>query len=68
MSTRKVVHVNDLPTRLPLTTTAVVGLLLDRFDAAGWVWGMVGTIVVLIWIFTLTRLWTERQIQLKELD
>lgn len=49
MSKRTVVSWKNLPTRMPLIFTAVCWLLLDRFDSPGWVWGVVGTLVVALW-------------------
>lgn len=47
---RYVLPVSVLPTRLPIGLTAIVYLILDRFDAPGWVWGVVGTVMALLWI------------------
>lgn len=47
---RKVISPKSLPTRLPVTFTMVLGLLLDRYDAPGWVWGATGAIMLLIWV------------------
>lgn len=43
-----VVNRVELPTRSPTIHGAVLYLLLDRFDAAGWVWGVAGTLYVLL--------------------
>lgn len=47
---RQVISVKNLPTRLPVTFTMVLGLLLDRYDAPGWMWGAAGAILLLIWV------------------
>lgn len=60
----RVLHPRQRPTALPFTWTAVVGLLLDRFHAPSWLWGVVGTLVVLIWVLLLVRLCTERWIKI----
>jgi hypothetical protein len=50
MKNVKVIKQANLAPRLPLTFTAVAYLLLDKFDAAGWIWGVLGTLIVVIWI------------------
>lgn len=50
MKTRKVVHGKNLTMRCPLVATLVFWLVLDRLDAAGWVWGAVGVVLVIGWI------------------
>ncbi len=47
---RYVLPLSVLPTRLPIGLTAIVYLLCDRFDAPGWVWGVIGTVMALLWI------------------
>lgn len=39
-----------LPTYYPIQTTAIVYLLLDRFDPPGWAHGVVWSFVVLLWV------------------
>ena len=50
MSKRTVVSWKNLPMRMPLMFTAVCYLLLDRLAAPGWVWGVVGTLVIAMWL------------------
>lgn len=38
-----------LPTTLPITDTLVAYLLLDRFHAPGWAWGVVITVLSIVW-------------------
>jgi hypothetical protein len=56
---RHVLPHSVLPTRLPLQTTALVYLLLDRFDPPGWTWGVVWTVMVLLWIGVVINKRTE---------
>jgi hypothetical protein len=46
----KVIRYKDLPVRPPLTLTAVVYLLLDRFHAPAAAWGALGVLLFLVWI------------------
>lgn len=48
MKQRKVVHGKNLAMRSPVLTILVFWLVLDRLDAPGWVWGVVGTIAVVL--------------------
>ena len=59
MKTKKVVSYDNLPTRLPIWPTGTAFLLLDRFHAVGWVWGIFGTLFALIWIVALYAVWTQ---------
>lgn len=58
--TRTVIPWNALPAQLPVQTTAVVYLLLEHFDAAGWVRGVVGTLVALLWAGAIIRMWNQK--------
>jgi len=58
--TRTVIPWGQLPAQLPTQTTALVYLLLEHFDAPGWVWGVVGTMLALIWVLAGLRMWTEK--------
>jgi hypothetical protein len=57
---RTVIPWDALPTRLPTTQTAVAFLLLDRFAAPGWVWGVVGTVIVLWWVSCIISVSTNK--------
>jgi len=50
MKLRRVVHGKNLPIRCPLVSTLVLWMVLDKVSAAGWVWGVVGTLVVVMWV------------------
>jgi hypothetical protein len=47
---KKVISWNSLPFPMPVHLTLILYLLLDRWDASQVVWGIAGTLVVLIWI------------------
>lgn len=46
----KVVSPKNEATKLPLWSTLILWLVLDKTQPSQWVWGAVATIVVLIWI------------------
>jgi hypothetical protein len=56
---RYVIHPDNMPVRWPwLGAAALWFLVLDRFNAPGWLWGAVGLLWVLItvgWIVTVSR-------------
>lgn len=53
----KYINPKYLPPRLPLQFTALVLLILDRFDAAGWIWGVAGSFLALAWIGALAMIY-----------
>ena len=50
-----------MPAQLPVQMTALAYLLLDRWSAAGWVWGVVGTVLALFWVLAVVRMYTDKQ-------
>ena len=50
-----------MPAQLPVQTTALAYLLLDRWSAPGWVWGVVGTVLALFWVLAVVRMYTDKQ-------
>jgi hypothetical protein len=50
-----------MPAQWPVQTTALAYLLLDRWSAAGWVWGVVGTVLALFWVLAVVRMYTDKQ-------
>jgi len=43
----------NIPHNFPVVSTTVAWLLLDRLDASGIVWGIVGTIFAIWWVLTI---------------
>jgi hypothetical protein len=52
----RVIHGKNRGIPCPLVATLVAYLVLDRFDAEGWILGAVGAVFVFIWILWLTEL------------
>ena len=46
----KRIKASNLPMQPPLIGTLVWYLVLDRFDAPGWLWGVMGTLLAVLWI------------------
>lgn len=47
---RHVLPADVFPVRLPFWHTAIVYLLLEDFNAAGWVRGVVWTMMAMLWL------------------
>lgn len=61
MKSYKVISFRCLPVRAPTMFSAVVWLLLDRLDPAGWVHGMTWTFVLFLWFTFVIQLFRERR-------
>ena len=53
-----------LPPRLPVGTAALYWLLLDRFDAPGWMFGVLWTLVSILAIAFIARIINDTPIDL----
>jgi len=56
----KVIKPSNLPTKFPVTFTAVVYLMIDKFQPAGWVVGVIWTLVVLLWIMAIIIIYKQK--------
>ena len=63
----KEIHVKYLPTKPPVTFTAVVLLICDRFNAPGWVWGIVGSFLALCWIGAFMKMHATKWVKPSEI-
>lgn len=59
MKKRRVVKRACLASKPPIMESLLFWLILDRFHAPGYAWGIVGTLVVLIWIGFVITLFSE---------
>lgn len=50
MKKKQVINPKNYSSQVPIFSTITMWLFLDRLQAAGWVWGVVGTIGAIIWI------------------
>ena len=55
---KKVIDQKNFPRKLPLHMTLTLWLTLKVFNAPEWVWGAVGGLMAIIWIFCLYELGT----------
>ncbi len=65
---KKVIKVDNLPTKFPVFPTMTMYLFLDKVNAAGWVWGAVGFFFVMVWFFALKRWASEEQVDIFNKD
>lgn len=64
MDKQKVISRRNLPIRMPLVKTVVAYLLLDRLNAAGWVWGIVITLFSIYWLIFIIAIVTEQGVDM----
>lgn len=66
MSERKVIKLDNLPTKLPGMTTVVCFLAIDVWEIPGWGKGIIWTLLALIWIGAAINLYREKRIDIFE--
>lgn len=66
MEFRNVIDPRQLPYRPPILAILVYFLLLDRFDAPGWLWGVYLTLSAILLIGWIIEIATRRFIKIKE--
>lgn len=54
-----VLPLDHLPVRMPLIPSIVFYIALDMYKAPGWLWGVVGSIMVLVWIVWAAMAWRQ---------
>lgn len=57
----KVVKQSQLPTKLPIDTTVIMWLLLDKCKSPAWVWGGCGALLILLWIGCCVAIYKQDQ-------
>ena len=67
MNKPKVIALKNLPMRPPITSTIAWFLLLDKFHAPGWLWGVMGTFFAFAWLVTVVVIWAQCPTELSEL-
>jgi len=61
---RKVVSAKNLPVKIPLMDGVILYLLLDQLRAVPWMWGVVGTLYVIVVLCTIYVTWCEEDIEI----
>ena len=67
MKETKVIKNRQLPTRLPVISTLVTILALDRWNAPEWAWAVFFTLAAIIWAAATAVIWKQKQVDVKEL-
>lgn len=62
----KTISRKNLPARLPIVHTALAILLLDYYDAPQWLYGVIGCILVMLWIAAIYTKSKEKEVDLFE--
>jgi hypothetical protein len=63
---KRVISYKNRPATLPLWQTLTIFLMMDRFNAPGWLWGVIGTIVVLWWIGAIANISKQKEVDIFE--
>jgi uncharacterized membrane protein len=64
MNKFKVLKRNNLPTKLPFLSTALIITLLDYWDAPEWLWGVMCFLLIITWIVCIYEVITQKEIDL----
>jgi len=64
MKKRKVINRKQLPTKLPLTSTLLAILMMDYYSAPQWVWGVVITLLSVLWVYCLYAIVTDEDVEI----
>jgi hypothetical protein len=59
---RKVINKNNARCNFPIIATLVWWLVLDKIDAPGWAWGVIGTILVVGWVVIIIDVFTREEL------
>jgi len=60
----KVISSRCLPAKLPLMSSIVIWLLLDRLHCDQWVWGAVGVMFAFLWVLAIYLVWSQKQVDI----
>ena len=66
MSERKVIKIENLPTKFPATSTAVCLLAIDVWNIPSWGKGVIWTLLALIWLGAAINFYREKRIDIFE--
>lgn len=61
MKTQPVVSWKNLPSKIPILSSIVWWMFLDRIKAPEWAWGVVGVVAVIFWVGAIVRICRSTQ-------
>ena len=64
----KTIKYDNLPQKLPIVSTAVAYLILDKFQAHSFVWGIIGTMFFIFWAVSIINLIISEQVDVFEVN
>lgn len=64
MKVRKVLSRKNLPTKLPLMSSVTCLLALQYWNAPQWLYGVMGSLYAIVWIFSIYNILSEKQTDL----
>lgn len=59
-----VINRRNLPSRLPVTSTIAWYLFLEHFNTPGWIYGVVFTILGIIWVVSAFFIYLEEPVDI----
>lgn len=63
---KKVISRGNIPPSSPVLSTVVAILAMDYWDAAEWVWGGVGLLLLMLWIAFIISFWNNDHVDIFE--
>ncbi len=60
---KRVISPKNLPSKIPVYQALIVYLMLDKLNAADWVWGVMGTIMAVVIIGSLIEINKETKVE-----
>jgi len=60
----KVIALKNLPTKVPVLSSAVIYLYMDKFNASPLIWGIVGTLWGLFLLLSIVAVCTQERVDL----
>lgn len=60
---RKVINPQNMPINMPILNTMVFYLMLEHLNSPGYVWGVIGTVVILGWIVWIIDILTRETLE-----
>lgn len=67
MAKQKVLSKKQMPIKLPVVGTGFWLLVMDKYNAPGWLWGVVITILSIVWIALIVGVTREQSTEIEEL-
>ena len=68
MKKSKVINPKNLPLRPPLIGTLVWWLVFDKLDVPGWGWGVMGTLLAVVWAVWVFEFFTRDLVNVLKAD